>query len=81
MSQVTIRRCPVCSTIGERADAVLSALNKEPGVNAKIVDGAKGEFSVEVNGHRVAGKTGETLPTTEEVVAAVQNEALAGSVV
>ena len=81
MSQVTIRRCPVCSTIGERADAVQAALNKEPGVNAKIVDGAKGEFTVEMHGHQVAGKHGDILPSIEEVVAAVQNESLAGSVV
>jgi hypothetical protein len=81
MSQVTIRRCPICPTIRAHTDEVVTALNKEPGMKVKVDNGAKGEFTALVNGRIVAQKLGEMLPTTEEVAAAVQRESLAGNVV
>jgi len=42
-------------------------------VRLNVVDGAKGEFSVEVDGQNIYQQAGETLPTPEEVVSAVKN--------
>ena len=81
MPLVTIRRCPVCPTIRAHTDEVVTALNKEPGMKVKVDNGDQGEFTVIVNGQIVAQKIGEMLPTTEDVAAAVQREALAGNVV
>jgi hypothetical protein len=81
MSQVTIRRCPVCPTIGARTEEIVTALNKEPGMRVKVENGQKGEFVVLVNDQVVAEKQGDTLPTTKEVAGAVQRESLAGNVV
>jgi hypothetical protein len=81
MSRVTIRRCPICPTIRAHTDEVVMALNKEPDMKVKVDNGDQGEFTVMVNGQIVAQKTGELLPTTEEVAAAVQRESLAGNVV
>jgi hypothetical protein len=81
MSQVIIRRCPVCPTIGARTDEVAAVLQKEPGVTVTVENGQKGQFTVEVNGQIVAQKHGEMLPTAKEVAAAVQQEALVGNVV
>jgi hypothetical protein len=81
MPRVTIRRCPICPTIRAHTDEVVTALNKEPGMRVKAENGDKGEFTVMVNGLIVAQEIGELLPTTEEVAAAVQREALAGNVV
>jgi hypothetical protein len=81
MSQVSIRRCPVCPTIRAHTDEVVTALNKEPATKVKVDNGDKGEFTVMVNGQIVVQKIGELLPTTEEVAAAVQRESLAGNVV
>ena len=47
------------------------ALRREPGVEVEVVDGAKGEFTVLVDGEAVSRK-GDSLPTPEEVVAAVR---------
>ena len=47
------------------------ALRREPGVQVQMEDGAHGEFTVLVDGHRVAGK-GDAMPAVAEVVAAVR---------
>ena len=47
------------------------ALRKEPEIEVEVVDGSRGEFTVSVDGEVVSHK-GDTLPPTEEVVAAVQ---------
>lgn len=71
MKQVTIRRCPTCSTIGSLTNSVSAALKNDKDVKVQVVDGAKGEFTVEVDDRKVAGPTGDMLPTAEEVVNAV----------
>jgi hypothetical protein len=48
------------------------ALRKEPGVQVELVDGNRGELSVSVDGRTVAQKQGDSLPTEEQVLAAVR---------
>ena len=47
-------------------------LRKQPGLDVQEVDGARGELTVLVDGREVARKTGDSLPTVEEVAAAVR---------
>jgi len=51
---------------------VAASLRKEPGLDVELIDGAKGEFTVLVDGREVLRK-GEALPSVEEVQAAVRN--------
>jgi hypothetical protein len=51
---------------------VADELRKQPGVDVQEVDGARGEFTVLVDGREVAHKAGDSLPTAEEVLAAVR---------
>jgi hypothetical protein len=71
LSHVTIRRCPVCQTTGARAKEVEAALRNDPDTTVNVVDGEKGQFTVEVDGKVVAGKTGDTPPSTDSVVRSV----------
>jgi hypothetical protein len=41
-----------------------------------LVDGSRGEFTVLVDGRTVAQKTGDALPTNDEVLAAVKKAEL-----
>jgi hypothetical protein len=75
MKQVTIRRCPVCSNIRSETDAIVAQLRNDRNVKVQVVDGNKGEFTVEVDGQPVSRLTGEMMPTVDEVVAAVRGEA------
>jgi hypothetical protein len=50
---------------------VAAALKREPGVQVQLVDGDKGEFTVLVDGRKVAGQ-GENMPSVEEVLATVR---------
>lgn len=45
-------------------------LRKQPGVDVQVQDGARGEFTVLVNGEEVAWKTDSGLPKAEDVLAA-----------
>lgn len=73
MKQVTIHRCPVCPNIGGLTDSAVAELENEKDVQVQVVDGAKGEFTVEVDGRKVVAPKGEMLPTVDEVVHAVQD--------
>jgi hypothetical protein len=57
---------------------VAAELRKEPDLRVDVVDGAKGEFSVAVDGEEVAHK-GDSLPDIHEVVAAVRRHVTAGA--
>src|SRR5262249_26068638 len=78
MKQVTIRRCPVCHNIGNLTSSVTAALKNDQDTNVKVVDGAKGEFTVEVDGRPISKKPGETLPTVHEVIEGVHGKTRAG---
>ena len=72
MKQVAIRRCPVCHNIGGLTNEVVAALKSDTDLNVRIVDGAKGEFTVQVDGQTVSKLSGEMLPTVDEVTRAVR---------
>jgi len=57
---------------------VAEALRQEPGVRVELVEGKRGEFTVSVDG-RVVAKKGESLPSVEEVLAAVRKAAPAAA--
>ncbi len=73
MKQVVIRRCPVCPDIGSLTGSVVAALENEKDVGVHVEDGAKGEFTVEVDGRKVVSPKGEMLPTADEVTNAVRS--------
>jgi len=78
MSDVVIARCPVCPTIGSHAQQIVSALKNDIDMTVRVEDGAKGEFSVLVDGVPVLQRNGDSLPSAEEVEAAVMNTMPAG---
>jgi len=73
VAHVTIRRCPTCNNIREHTARVREMLRGDPTVPVEIEDGAKGEFTVLVNG-RVVAKTQPdgTLPTEALILDAVR---------
>ncbi len=76
MKQVIIRRCPVCPNIGRLSNEVATTLKSAKDLDVKVVDGAKGEFTVEVDGREVSKLSGEMLPTVDEVISAVRAKAI-----
>ncbi|WP_020470613.1 hypothetical protein [Zavarzinella formosa] len=73
-----IKRCPSCPTIRARAEEIVSSLEKDLDIDVATQDGAKGEFTVLVDGVPLLQRDGETLPSVEEVEAAVQGAAPVG---
>jgi len=73
VAHVVIRRCPTCHNIREHADRVREMLRGDPTVPLEVEDGAKGEFTVTVNG-RVVAKTSPdgTLPSESLILDAVR---------
>ncbi len=53
MRTVTIHRCPSCDSIINKTDQLVADLKKAPDLEVNVVDGDKGEFSVEVDGRRL----------------------------
>jgi predicted Rdx family selenoprotein len=51
---------------------VAAELRKEPGLDVQLVDGGKGEFTVQVDGRTVAEKRGDAFPSPDEIKAAVR---------
>lgn len=77
MSQVTIKRCPSCSVIRKHTLDVVAALSEDLGLCVRVEDGVEGEFAVHVDGVPMIQRTGETLPSVDEVDAAVENAMVA----
>jgi predicted Rdx family selenoprotein len=73
MANIAITRCPVCSSIRSRSQEVATALKTDLGLNSRIEDGVEGEFTVYVDRVPVIQRTRETLPSIDEVEAAVRN--------
>jgi len=73
MKTVTIHRCPTCHTIGGHTDRLLASLKDDPDLKVDVVDGAKGEFSVEVDGRRIRGKSGEVLRNVSEITGEIRD--------
>jgi len=74
MKNVTIRRCPTCSNIGGYTDQLTAELRNDPDVKVNVVDGSKGEFTAEVDGRRINGKTGDSLRDASEVAAEIRGQ-------
>jgi hypothetical protein len=53
---------------------VADRLRQEPGLDVQLIDGHRGELSVTVDGHMVAQKTDDKMPSVDEVVNAVRAE-------
>jgi hypothetical protein len=79
MKNVTIRRCPVCQDIGGLTKDVQTALKSEEDVKVNVVDGNKGEFTVEVDGRKVSQLRGDMLPSADEVTQAVRGDTRMGA--
>lgn len=77
MKKVTIRRCPVCANIKTHTEALTAALHTDPDLSVHVVDGAKGEFTVDVDGRKISGTMGENLRSAEEIAAEVRGETVA----
>jgi hypothetical protein len=79
MKTVTIRRCPTCSTIGSHTDQLTAGLKNDPNVKVNVVDGAKGEFTVEVDGKAVNAKNGESLRDASDLAGEIRGAAVAAA--
>jgi hypothetical protein len=78
MNHVIIRRCPLCPTIGAHARGIAATVGDELGLYPEVADGDMGEFTVVVGGHEVYRKSGDELPSAEQVIMAVRHEVAAG---
>lgn len=79
MRNVTIRRCPTCSNIGSRVDELKTALGNDQDLNVTVVDGNKGEFTVDVDGRRIKGANGSMLRSADEIAADVRGAQVASA--
>ena len=73
MSHIAIKRCPDCTPIRSWAQEVAAALKSDLGLNARVEDGVEGEFAVYVDSVPVIQRNVDTLPSVDEVEAAVRN--------
>lgn len=71
MKNVTIHRCPVCDTIKDRTNQLVAELKKDQNLNVTVVDGTKGEFSIEVDGRRIDGNSGDSARNTAELASEI----------
>jgi predicted Rdx family selenoprotein len=71
-ANVIIKHCPVCPEIASFAQEASDVLGRNLGITAGLRDGAKGEFTILVNGMPVIEESRDTLPTLEEVLSAVR---------
>jgi hypothetical protein len=72
MKNVTIRRCPVCSNIRIRSEQLKAILDNDPNLDVRVVDGNKGEFTIEVDGHQISGTDNTSLRPVDEIAAEVR---------
>lgn len=77
MKQVTIRRCPTCSTIGSHTDQLLATLSEDQDMNVHVVYGNKGEFNIEVDGRHVPGMTGSDMRPVDEIANDIRGKEMA----
>lgn len=47
-------------------------IEKETGVKPEVIEGSRGEFTVWVDGKRVAEKTGDGFPSDQDALTAVR---------
>ena len=56
----------------ENAYQVAAELRKDPDLKVNVVDGSKGEFSVEVDGRPVRAKSGESMRDPSELASEIR---------
>jgi len=71
-ASIIIKRCPTSAAIRARAEELRETLRKF-GMTPRVEDGATGELSLFVDGVPMIQRTGDTLPSDEEVESAVRN--------
>jgi hypothetical protein len=79
MKNVTIRRCATCHNIGTHTDQLAADLRTDPDTKVNVVDGSKGEFSVEVDGRKVNGMDGDSLRDPSELANDIRGRKTAGA--
>lgn len=79
MKTVTIRRCSTCQNIGSHTDQLAADLRNDPNVRVNVVDGNKGEFTVEVDGRAINAKSGESLRDASELAAEIRGATVASA--
>jgi len=72
MKNVTIHRCPVCDNIKAQTDQLVANLKSDQSLNVNVVDGARGEFTIEVDGNRIDGKSGDSLRDASELASEIR---------
>ncbi|HEV3436700.1 MAG TPA: hypothetical protein VG122_05035 [Gemmata sp.] len=72
MRNVTIRRCPTCQNIGGYTNQLASKLRSDPNIRVNVVDGRKGEFTVEVDGRGINSYDGESLRDASDLAAEIR---------
>ena len=77
MKNVTIYRCPSCPSIGSHTADLVNELQNDPNVHVNVMDGAKGEFRVDVDGHSVNAMDGDSLRNASEVATAIRGSEVA----
>ena len=50
-------------------------MRQEKGADVEVIDGARGEFTVLVDGREVVRKQGDDLPPADQILAAVRQAA------
>jgi len=79
MRNVTIRRCPTCHNIGSHTDQLAAELRNDPDTRVNVVDGNKGEFTVEVDGRKVNGMRGDSLRDQSDLANDIRGRQTAGA--
>ena len=77
MRNVTIRRCPTCQNIGSHTNELANELRNDPNLRVNVVDGRKGEFSVEVDGRSINAMDGESLRDASDVALEIRGKQVA----
>lgn len=77
MKNITVHRCVTCQNIDSHTDQLAADLRNDPSVKVNVVDGAKGEFTVEVGGRTINAKDGESLRSPSEVSAEIRGAEVA----
>jgi hypothetical protein len=72
MRDVIIHRCPVCDNIRTHTEQLVAELRNVRGVGIDVMDGNKGEFTIEADGRRINGKKGDLLRDPTELAAEIR---------
>ena len=79
MRNVTIRRCPTCQNIGTQAVQLAADLRNDPDTKVSVVDGSKGEFTIEADGRKVNGMNGDSFRDPSEMANEIRGRKTAGA--